>query len=679
MTEHLVRGLAAIVLLGVTAQWLAAALRLPSILLLLVFGFVAGPLTGVLNPNEIFGDLVNPIISLSVALILYEGGLSLRIHELKKIGGVVRNLVSVGALIMWAVGTLAGIYFLGLYWKLALLFGAILVVTGPTVIMPLLRLVRPEGEVGPVLRWEGIVIDSVGAVLAVLTFEAIHHNHGGMESVLGFLYSFLVGGGIGLATGCLLYFLLKHFLIPDYLQNAVSLMMVFGAFSGSNMIIGESGVVAVTVMGIFLANQQSFAVKHIVEFKENLQVLLISGLFIILSASLNLDQVLNAVMPSSGSQVDIVKTLEGMEIHVENLSTGLITQLTEASEHVNLITLSLFMVALIIVGRPLSVLASTIGSSLSWKERIFLSFMAPRGIVAAAVASVFAIRLASESLANLRTINPVKDPELFTETFLLATQAPSLVPLTFIVIIATVSFYGLGAPLVARWLGVSQPNPQGFLIVGAHPLARAIGHALKEEKIKVLLADTNWGNWHDARMEGLETYYGNVLNEYSLEHLDLEGIGRLLSLTNNDEVNSLSALHFVEIFGRAKVFQLPPSDQGEGLRDRPGHLRGRYLFGKAKDYRTLMNKWDKGARIKKTNLSDEFDWLSYVKLYGEGATPLFAVLENGKVEVITQQKEDLPATTKSLISLVDESVVAMQDSKTEKATEEERSETETVD
>ncbi len=679
MTEQLVRGLAAIVLLGVTAQWLASALRLPSILLLLLFGFVAGPLTGLLNPQEIFGDLVNPLISLSVALILYEGGLSLRIHELKKIGGVVRNLVSVGAVIMWAVGTLAGIYLLGLYWKLALLFGAILVVTGPTVIMPLLRLVRPEGEVGPVLRWEGIVIDSVGAILAVLTFEAIHHHHTGMESVLGFLYSFLVGGGIGLFTGCILYFLLKHFLIPDYLQNAVSLMMVFAAFSSSNMILGESGVVAVTVMGIFLANQQSFAVKHIVEFKENLQVLLISSLFIILSASLNLDQVLNAVRPASGTQVDVMQVLEGMNIHNLTLSSEFITQLTEATENINLITLGLFLGALIIIGRPLSVLASTIGSSLSWKERIFLSFMAPRGIVAAAVASVFALRLASESLTELRTLNPQTSPEIFIETFLIASQAPSLVPLTFIVIIATVSFYGLGAPLVARWLGVSQPNPQGFLIVGAHPLARAIAHSLKEEKIKVLLADTNWGNWHDARMEGLDTFYGNVLNEYSLEHLDLEGIGRLLSLTNNDEVNSMSALHFVENFGRANVFQLPPSDQGEGLRDRPGHLRGRYLFGKAKDFRTLMNRWDKGARIKKTNLSEEFDWISYLKLYGEGATPLFAVLENGKIEVITQQKEELPATTKSLISLVDESVIEIEEKSVENDEQKEQTQTETVD
>ncbi len=656
-TEHLTRGLACIVLLGVTAQWLATILKIPSILLLLIFGFLAGPVSGILDPREILGNLVLPFVSISVALILYEGGLSLRIKELRQIGGVVRNLVTVGALITWLTATLAAMLCLGLHWKLSLLFGAILVVTGPTVIVPLLRHVRPTGQTGSILRWESIVIDSVGAILAVLTLEAIRQAHGGGEAVLGFCKAFLYGGGIGLGGAGLLYLILKNYLIPDYLQNAVSLMLVIAIFSISNLAESESGLIAVTIMGIALANQQSIAVKHIIEFKENLQVLLISSLFIILAAGLDVEQLRSVFNPSMEQSSEASqKLLESLHLNPGDLDESFVNSLPFAQGNVHLWTLLVFLVILVVLSRPLSVFISTLGSELSWRERVFLGFTAPRGIVAAAVSSVFAVRLAQESRERLARINPLESEEsreLFEELFLLSSQAELLVPLTFITIVATVTFYGLGSPLLARWLKVAQPNPQGALIVGAHPLARGIAKALQNENARVLLADTNWANWQEARMEGLPIIYGNIITEYSLEELELGGVGRVLAMTNNDEVNSLSALHFSDVFGRANVYQFTPANLEKIKETVPKHLRGRYLFGDEITFEYLRQRWDRGARIKTTLLTDEFDFESYKNHHGDSAVPLFLIEENGKIDVLTTDMKSIPEAGKKVIGLVD--------------------------
>ncbi len=268
MTEHLLVGLAGIIILGIGAQWLAWRLRLPSILLLLLFGFAAGPATGFLDPDALLGDLLPPVVSLSVAVILFEGGLSLSFTELRQIGTVVRNLVSVGALVTWLVTAGAAHFILDLSAALAVLLGAILVVTGPTVIVPLLRHVRPVGPVNSILKWEGILIDPIGAMLAVLVFEAI--LAGGFQeattlALTGVLNTVVIGGVNGVLGAMVLTFLLKRYWIPDFLHNAFSLMVVVGAFTASNVMQAESGLLAVIVMGMTLANQKMITVKHIVK------------------------------------------------------------------------------------------------------------------------------------------------------------------------------------------------------------------------------------------------------------------------------------------------------------------------------------------------------------------------------------------------------------------------------
>jgi NhaP-type Na+/H+ or K+/H+ antiporter len=289
MVEHILLSLASIIVLGIGAEWLAWRLRLPSILLLLIFGIVVGPVTGFLNPDALFGDLLLPVVSIAVAIILFEGGLNLRISELRQVGGVVRNLITIGVLVTWLIGAGAAHFLLGLNFALALLLGAILVVSGPTVIMPLLRHLRPSGQVGSILKWEGIVIDPIGAILAVLVFEAIlagGFREAAAVTVIGLLKTILIGGGIGMLGAMIMVLLLRRFWIPDFLHGAVSLTLVIAVFAGSNLLQTDSGLLAATVMGIYLANQRTVSVRHIVRFKENLRVLLISGLFILLAARL---------------------------------------------------------------------------------------------------------------------------------------------------------------------------------------------------------------------------------------------------------------------------------------------------------------------------------------------------------------------------------------------------------
>lgn len=594
MADDLLLGLASIIILGIGAEWLAWRIRLPSILLLLIFGFIAGSVTGFLKPDEMFGDLLLPIVSLAVAIILFEGGLNLKISELRRIGSVVRNLVTIGVLATWLIGGTAAFFLLNLELPLAILLGAILVVTGPTVIVPLLRHLRPGGQVGSILKWEGIVIDPIGAVLAVLVFEVIIASSAQEATALvitSLLKTIFAGGAIGAGGAIILILLLRSYRIPDFLHSAVTLTMVIGAFTASNLIQNESGLLAATVMGITLANQKSVSIRQISKFKENLSLILISSLFILLAARLNLDNLAQTIgLGSLG-----------------------------------------FVAVLMLIARPLSVALSTARSALSLKERLFLSWLAPRGIVAAAITSVFALRLVEAGYP----------------------QAELLVPLAFIVIAGTVAVYGLTATPVARWLGIAQPHPQGVLIIGAHTWARNIASALQAEGIKVMVADTNWASISTARMAKLPTFHGNILSQYALEEMELGGIGRMLALTSDSDFNSLAVLHFVDIFDRAQLYQLPLEGEKEGdKRTVSRHLRGRLLFGPDLTYGHLSRLFAGGATIKTTSLTEEFDYDDFQVHRASKAIPLFLISQNGNLAVFTTDNPPQPQPGQKLISII---------------------------
>lgn len=596
MEELLLIDLAAVLVLGIIGVWISWRLGLPSILLLLVLGFIAGPVTGWMRTDAVLGNLVLPLVSLSVGVILFEGGLSLKLRDLREIGGPLLTLITVGTLFTWAAITMAANLLGGLDLPLSILIGAILIVTGPTVIIPLLRDVRPTGMVAKLLKWEGIVIDPLGAVLAVLTFEVVFVSEEVFSSTIAgevILLTAVIGLGLGLAGAGLVYYALRYYLVPDYLQNPFALTVVIAVFVAANLLQSESGLLATTVMGVALTNQDRVPLRRLAEFKEDLQVILISGLFILLSSRLPLDILVEFGQPAT----------------------------------------LLFLFALIFLIRPAAVAISTVGSKLDLRERAFVSWMAPRGIVAAAVSAIFVIRL-----------EEVGHP-----------GAGRLELLTFVTIAGTVAVYGLTAGVVARLLKIADDDPQGFLIIGAHAWARRIALALDKAGQRVLMMDSNYEQIRAARMAGLDTVYGSALSQSALEELDLTGIGRLLALTPNDEVNSLAALHFREIFGRGGVFQIAPpeiqrKDRREGVSTQ---LRGRILLGEEWTYDKLADRFEQpGTEVKSTVLTESFRFEDLLDRYGEAAIPMFVVRPSGRISVFAGDVRPQTQLSDTVVSLV---------------------------
>ena len=595
MHENAVLSLAGIGLLAIACQWFAWWVKLPAILFLLVAGLLAGPVSGWLDPDALFGELLFPMVSLSVALILFEGSLTLRLHEIRGLERVVRNLVTVGLLTTWMITTVAAHLILALDWELAFVLGAVTVVTGPTVIVPMLRTVRPSAKLSHILRWEGIVIDPLGALLAVLVFEFIISGQSSEafgHSLTAFALLLAVGVATGIAFGHFLGLVLRHHWLPDYLHNVAVVALVFAAFALSDQIQEESGLLSVTIMGVWLANMRRVPVEDILDFKESLSVLLISGLFIILAARVELSEIQGLMGPAAG----------------------------------------LFLV-IQFVARPVKVAVSTLGSSLGWRERALLAWIAPRGIVAAAVSALFALRLEQAGLP----------------------QASLLVPVTFSIILGTVVLQSATARALAKALGVAEPEPRGLLIVGANPVARTIAKALSEQGFRTLLADTSWDQLRAARMQGLATYYGNPASEHADRHLDLVGIGRLLGLSPQAELNALASVRYRSEFGEANIYTLPPKAEG-AAESRPdksvAERRGYTLFGRDITYAKLASLIAQGAEIRSTTLSESFGFQAYQERYAHKAIPLFAVDTRGRLRVFTAEQELSPAAGWTVLALI---------------------------
>ncbi|MCP8348840.1 sodium:proton antiporter [Pseudomonas sp. FBF18] len=583
--------------IGVAAlgcQWLAWRLKLPAILFLLLSGIMAGPILGWLDPQELFGPLLMPLVSLAVALILFEGSLTLHLSQWREIGTVVRRMVTLGALSTWVVISAATHWLLGFDWLLAILFGTLTLVTGPTVIVPMLRVVRPKAAVANILRWEGIVIDPIGALLAVVVYSFIIASAAGdglSQSLLTFAGVILCGSAFGVAGGWLLGQVIRHQWLPEYLHNLASLAAVLGIFIASNQVMHESGLLAVTLMGMWLANMKGVDVRQILHFKENLSVLLISGLFILLAARLDLNALLGL-----GPAV---------------LALLLVIQL---------------------IARPLNVALSTWGSQLNWRERALLAWIAPRGIVAAAVSAIFAIRLDEAGHAG----------------------ALLLVPLTFAVIIGTVVLQSATARPLARLLKVAEPAPSGFLIVGANAPARALGTALQQLGSRVLLADSSWENIRAARMEGLPTYFGHPASQHADAHLDLVGLGHLLGLSPAGELNTLACTRFRHDFGHQRLFVLASGlerQRSDKHRASDEH-RGRLFGSQALTYVQLANLFNQGAELYTTHLTEAFGWADYQALHGDRATLLFARDASGWVYVVGPDTALKPGPGWTLVALV---------------------------
>ena len=547
-------------------QWTAWRVRLPPILFLLLTGIAAGPVLGLLDPEKFLGELFFPFVSFSVAIILFEGSLTLKIREIKGLHIVVRNMVSIGMAVAWLITTLATKFLFNVSWEIATLFGAIMVVTGPTVVAPILRTVRPVSSVANILRWESIVIDPIGASLAILVYEFI--LIGGVQEALGhtlisFAQLLIIGGFIGIAAGYFFGLCLRHYLIPEFLQNVCALGVVFSVYALADLFQAESGLISVTVFGFWLANMRGVDLEHILAFKKTLSILLISLLFIVLAA-----------------RVDFAD--------LQQLGWG-----------------ALFICLVIqFLARPLNVMASTLFSNIGSAEKKFIAWIGPRGIVAAAISSLFALKLEEYAFEG----------------------AELLVPLTFVVIIFTVLLQSLTAVPLARFLRVTLPDPEGILIIGANRLARMIAVALQENGIKVMLTDSSSERIAEAEKADIPTYRGNPLSEHAEYNLHLVGLGTLLTLSAHESENIAAAFHYRQEFGKNNIFSLPAAKHhGSAKAGSSPRIRGKVLFNSEASYDRLVNMLAQGAKVKQCMLEKKIDLNDFHEKYGNEAIPLFAI------------------------------------------------------
>lgn len=585
--------IAFILLVATLSQWAAWRARLPAILFLLIAGIIVGPVFGWINPDALFGELLQPMISLSVAIILFEGSLTLKLSEIREVSQVVQRMITIGALVTWIIVTVATRTIFEFSWQVSTLFGAIVIVTGPTVIVPLLRSVRPQRKLANILRWEGIAIDPIGALMAVMTYEFILASveQTAMSHILWlFLQTLLAGVAAGIVAGAVLGALLSRHWIPEYLHNLATLCLVLAAFSASNAFAHESGLLAVTVMGMWLANRTHIDIHPILNFKEHLSLLLISVLFVVLAARIDLAQLADIAWPAF-----------------------------------------ILLLVLQFVARPAKIWVSTVGLDVSWAERGLLAWIAPRGIVAAAISALFADQLVAMGYPD----------------------AALLVPLTFCMIIGTVVLQSATARPLARWLGVAEPSPRGFLIIGANAFSRALAKELIEQEFRCVLADTNWENIRQARMDGLDTYFGNPVSEHAEVRLDLSGIGGLLALSRQRHLNMISVIHFRADFGTERIFSLiAPEEQKQPDKHRvSGSYLGSQLFGEDITYAELVNRVARGEQIRSTRLSEEFDWELYQEKYASTRLPLLAITTKGMVKPFTTDETLEPGPGSIILAL----------------------------
>ncbi|MGQ8365404.1 cation:proton antiporter [Glaciecola sp. 1036] len=577
--------------LSITCQLIATKVRLPAILPLLLIGILVGPVTGILDSDALFGDLLFPFVSLAVAIILFEGALTLNFKELGAHGKVVTSLCTIGVFISWIVVAPAAHYILDLSWQMAFLFSAIVTVTGPTVIMPLLRSVRPSHNISQVLRWEGIIIDPIGAILAVLVFEFILASQNAfLFTLFTFGKTVVAGSVVGVLCGFILGWVLKRHLVPEYLVNTLVFSTVLGAFQLSNIVAHESGLITVTIMGIWLANSKNVDVEGILEFKETLSVLLISGLFIILAARVDLSQ-------------------------VADLATGA----------------GIILAIMFLVARPLAVMIATQGTDIHWKEKVLINWIAPRGIVAAAVSALFALKLQQQGYEN----------------------AELIVSLVFFIIISTVLLQSISAKPIAAWLGVQAPTAKGFLLFGANEFARALAKELTKSEVKVLVADTNWESISIARMDGINTYYGNPSSEHAQRTMDLTGIGQVLIVSPYRYANSLVTHHFQHELGNNKVTGLSYGENS-GMQAHQPNQKYRQSLGlfSGHTYSELASLMREGAEIKSTKLTEEYSFKDYQNTNAGKYIPLIVRTDKNKIIPVRDESELDDLQIKSIVSLI---------------------------
>jgi NhaP-type Na+/H+ or K+/H+ antiporter len=589
--------IAGLLVLGFLAQWIGWRIKIPAILPLILVGLCVGPFSTFITENgekfiegdQIFSrEFFFDIVGLSVGLILFEGGLTLKYKEIKEHWSSVGLLILLTPLIVMGGLGITMKYLMDFTTQSALLFGALLIVTGPTVIGPILRNVRPNTKINTILKWESILIDPIGALIAVLTYEYILSENLtdpdlGWFAAKNFGLTLVIGIGVGSVTAFSIYYLIKKNLVPPYLRNVVVLALVIAAFAFSDFLHAESGLLSVTIMGMVMTNLKFPYLKEITHFNEEIVLILISFLFVMLS-----------------SRIDI----------------GDITMILRWESAV-------ILGVIIFILRPLTIFLSTIKSGLSFKEKLFISWIGPRGIVAAAMASLFSMTLIQEV-----TMVPID-------------QAYMLVSLTFMVIVSTVVLQGLTAKPLAKLLGVTRKSPNGIIFLSADMPARHLAKFLKKEGIPVMLADTSVEHVQQSRDVGFTTYHGSLLDEDTLEKLDFSKYGQLIALTPNDQINSLACKFLSAELGATKVYRLVAKKELKlTVKQQPTHL---LMRGMDNSFKVLKGSIKKSPEIHTLILEDKDQLDNFLNEEQETILGLF-ILKKSPTYVIPISQHDINIT-----------------------------------
>ncbi|WP_350289562.1 sodium:proton antiporter [uncultured Croceitalea sp.] len=580
--------LAGIIILGIIAQWVAWRMKLPAILPLILIGLLVGPIATLYTEDG--AKLIEPIwngekglfpgeglyyfVSLAISIILFEGGLTLKRSEIANVGPVITKLITVGSVVTFFGAGVAAHYIFDLSWQISFLFSALIIVTGPTVITPILRNIPLKKDVSTVLKWEGILIDPIGALVAVLVFEFISVGEGSgytQTALIEFGKILLFGTTFGFTFAHALAFAIKKNLIPHYLMNVVSLSVVLLVFVESDVFAHESGLLAVVVMGMVLGNMNLPNLKELLYFKESLSVLLISILFILLSANIN------------------IADLELL---------------------MNWRTAALFVLVVFLI-RPLGVFLSTQGSNLKLNEKLFIGWVGPRGIVAAGIASLFGSKLLAKGEPG----------------------AEYITPLVFMIVLGTVLLNATTARLFAKLVGVFLKKSEGILIIGASKVSRLIANYLKKNKRHVVLIDNNQTNVNKAKSLGIEAMTANIYSDSLTDNIELNDMGYLMALTGNSDINRFAIDKFKKQFGENGAFRIVNTEEMNDPNNNPEEG----LFSHTDDFIKLTDAARKYPSINEIELKDQehYNGLIEITKADNDIIPLFLKNPENDLKIIS--------------------------------------------